>query len=68
MTEYLKEEKKIDDEIAQRRSIEDFLMKFFFPKLRKEIQDVIQEHIDRGESVTWAFEVAGVDINMCIRK
>lgn len=65
--EYLTEEKIIDDEIAQRRSIEKFLMEVIYPKLQHYVKSVIDEQINRGVAIYGAFEIAGVDINMCIR-
>jgi hypothetical protein len=68
MTNYLTEENIIDDEIAQRRSIEKFLKEKILPKLSQRKQDDISKYSNQGIALIEAFEMAGVSTTMCIRK
>jgi len=59
---------KEDQEIEERRSIEAFLMAHIYPKQGPETKTKILKLMQGGMSATGAFEAAGVDLSMCIRK
>lgn len=63
--EYLVPQNSIDEATESRNSIQDFLFKNILPKLSKEKQERVLEHVSKGVPIDTAMAIEKIRVTSC---